>query len=76
MEEMSMKTLSERLRGPIKHPQQLTSQRIEAADAIDVLVMALERGISHLEDEGFTDEFAIMQHLKAVLAKHKRGTKK
>lgn len=66
-----MNTISEILRGPIKHPQQLMTQQVEAADAIDELVATLERSIWYLEDEGCTDEFTVLLDLKAILAKHK-----
>jgi hypothetical protein len=72
-----MKTLSERLRGPIKHPQQLTSQRIEAADSIDELVAALENARETIEwmygcsspSESEIEKAIVELHI--ILAKHK-----
>ena len=65
-------TIQERLRGPIKHPQECVNQRQEAADHIDALeerceaykgqVEAGSKRIAGLEDDGF-------------LAEIKRGTR-
>ena len=67
-----MRTLSERLRGPIKHPQQLTSQRIEAADAIDELVAVLKIMQRNGQKQGWNDKYETdMGRVAAILAKHK-----